>query len=123
MKKILILTIAFLVLCSATQSYASGEPVPMFTLDHEWTWKNLTYGPLEMLSSPIFLIIGPVAGVNGGIEYFNKEEDTAFTRTMKSTGGAITGLFIGFLAAPAVLLKGGADTLTGGAFTSGAFFN
>ena len=94
----------------------------MFTVDHDWTWKNLSYGPLEILSTPIFLIIGPVAGVNGGIEYFNKEEDTAFTRTMKSTGGAITGLFLGIMASPAVMLKGAADTLTGGAFTTGAFF-
>ena len=122
MKKFLLLTVVSIVLCSATQSFATGEPIPMFTVDHDWTWQNLSYGPLEMLASPVFIIIGPVAGVNGGIEYFNEEEDTVFYRTMKSTGGAITGLFIGLAAAPAVLLKGAADTLTGGAFTAGEFF-
>jgi len=122
MKKFLLLTVVSILLCSATQSYASDEPIPMFTVDHDWTWQNLSYGPLEMLSSPVFIIIGPVAGLSGGIEYFNEEDDTVFYRTMKSTGGAITGLVLGLAAAPAVLLKGGIDTLTGGAFTTGAFF-
>lgn len=122
MKKYLLSTVVFMLLFLTTQGYASDEPVPMFTVDHNWTWQNLTYGPLEIISTPVFLIMGPVAGVNGGIEYFNKEEDTTFTRIMKSTGGMFGGLFIGTLAAPAVMLKGAVDTLTGGAFTTGDFF-
>jgi len=122
MKKFLLSAIISIVLLSATQSFGAEKPVPMFTTDHDWTWKNLTYGPLEILSSPLFLIIGPVAGINGGIEYFNKKEDTTFTRIMKSTGGAFAGGFVGFMTAPAVVLKGAADTLTGGAFTTGDFF-
>ncbi len=122
MKKFLSSIIIFTVLCSATQSFAADKPVPMFTVDHDWTWQNLTYGPLEILASPLFLILGPVAGVNGGIEYFDKKEDTTFSRIMKSTGGGFVGGFVGFMTAPAVLLKGAADTLTGGAFTTGDFF-
>jgi len=122
MKKFLLLTVISIVLCSANQSFAADKPVPMFTIDHDWTWQNLSYGPLEILSTPLFLIIGPVAGINGGIEYFDKEDDTTFSRIMKSTGGAFVGGFVGFMTAPAVLLKGSADTLTGGAFTTGDFF-
>ena len=122
MKKFLSSIIIFTVLCSATESFAADKPVPMFTVDHDWTWQNLTYGPLEILASPLFLIMGPVAGVNGGIEYFDKKEDTTFSRIMKSTGGVFVGGFVGFMAAPAVMLKGAADTITGGAFTTGDFF-
>jgi len=122
MKKFLLLTVIAIALCSANQSFAADKPVPMFTIDHDWTWENLSYGPLEILSTPLFLIIGPVAGINGGIEYFDKEDDTTFSRIMKSTGGAFVGGFVGFMTAPAVLLKGAADTLTGGAFTTGDFF-
>ena len=126
MKKLI--TITLIILISATSTFAkagtknTGAPIPMFTLDHDWTWKNLFYGPMEIISTPVYLLVGPVAGVNAGIEYGNKETDSFFTRTMKSTGGALAGGFIGLMTAPAILLKGAADTVTGGAFTTGAFF-
>jgi len=130
MKKICVLLIAFITVLSSTNALAEetakeinmGKPIPMFSVDHNWTWKNLFYGPLEIISTPVYLLVGPVAGVNAGIEYADNEKDSFFTRTMKSTGGAFAGGFIGLMTAPAILLKGVADTVTGGAFTTGAFF-
>ncbi len=124
MKKIFLVSAAFIILFSSTGMSAqqNGAPIPMFTVDHDWTWKNLFYGPMEIISTPVYLFVGPVAGVNMGIEYANDETDGIFTRTMKSTGGALGGGLLGLMTAPAILLKGVADTVTGGAFTTGAFF-
>lgn len=122
MKKFIIPVIALLICFSATQCFAADKAIPMFTLDHDWTWENLTYGPLEILASPVILLIGPVAGSAAGIEYYDKKDDSTFSRAMQSTGYGFLGGFVGLMAGPAVLLKGVADTLTGGAFTTGAFF-
>ncbi len=123
MKKILLPALALLMVYStAAQCSAAEGPVSMFAFDHDWSWRNLTYGPLEILATPVMLIIGPVAGVNGGIDYFDKEEDTTFQRIMKSTAGTFIGGTLGIMAVPAVAAKGVFDTVTGGAFCTSAFF-
>jgi|GEM_PF-5707882 len=87
-----------------------------------WTWRNLFYGPLEILASPIMLFMGPVAGASAGYDVFTDPDDTTPMAPVRGTMGAIGGGLVGLFAAPAALCVGVFDTLTCGAFTDGYFF-
>jgi hypothetical protein len=79
-----------------------------------WTWHNLFYGPLEILASPLVLVMGPVYGVNSAMEKYADDTyglpDSIPRRMLYGTAGSVVGLMMG----PGLALKGVFDTLTGG---------
>ncbi|MCX7848424.1 MAG: hypothetical protein N2595_10395 [bacterium] len=87
-----------------------------------WTWRNLFYGPLEILAAPVMLFMGPVAGASASYDVFTDPDDTTPMAPVRGTLGAIGGGLVGLFAAPATLCVGLFDTLTGGAFTDGYTF-
>lgn len=90
--------------------------------DEPWTWRNLFYGPMEILASPFMLFMGPVAGASAGYDVFADPDDTTPMAPVRGTVGAIGGGLVGLFACPAALCVGVFDTLTGGAFCDNYFF-
>lgn len=106
---------------AATRTPSSGVH-ELGARDEPWTWRNLLYGPGEILASPFMLVMGPVAGASAGYDVFTDPDDTSPMAPVRGTIGAIGGGLVGLFAAPAALCVGVFDTLTGGAFTDGYFF-
>lgn len=108
-----------------SQTVARTPDTPVHALgarNEPWTWRNIFYGPLEILAAPVMLFMGPVAGASAGYDVFTDPDDTTPMAPVKGTLGAVGGGLVGLFAAPAALCVGVFDTLTLGAFTDGYFF-
>jgi len=107
------------------RSAASGSTSGVHELgarNEPWTWRNIFYGPMEILASPFMLFMGPVAGASAGYDIFTDPDDTTGMAPVKGTLGAIGGGLVGLFACPAALCVGVFDTLTVGAFSDNYFF-
>lgn len=92
-----------------------------FAVTDSWNGWNLLYGPAEIISSPMILLMGPVVGVNAPLNRAREEEggnDPGVWRMMSGVGaGFLNGLAMG----PVVLVKGVYDTVTLGLFADRVF--
>lgn len=112
--------------CDATRVDVSQPPTggavyEPFVMTDNWNGWHLLIGPVEIISSPFILLLGPVVGINAGLERAEEEPYSEGSSAWRMTKGIGAGFGTGLLMGPAVLVKGIYDTLTLGLFADGVF--
>lgn len=98
-------------------------PASSAPADNGWTWKRLTYGPIEIGAAALMPLMGIfVGGTIGAIVPLKGMHPYCKVLVpYMAVGGSAVGATAGAILTPVILAEGVVDTVTGGAFAERPF--